>query len=528
MTTILKDGREDQASSNLPCLSVKTTISTWFQRLGKYTQSNALLTGLFTLCIARLWLMVMPSSLWVDELATVFVVRRGAADPSLAVAPQVPASIYYWLPRLSDQLFGFSEIGYRIPSILAMGIALWLVARLAMRLIHPAAGWLAVFCCLTLRPFNFFAVEARPYALGICMAAAALWFLIQWLDTAHGRNGLLFIGCAALVWWIHMIYWPYYVFLSIYALARLLLRNTPVRWRSAAAVFGLLGALLLPVLFQAIQLNHEAQKHVIAPLPNGKDIFSALQIRPIIICGICAVLLRAICRWKDEKNRIAGSSLLLIAGWWLCPMLCLILFSYVTGNSVFVPRYMSLSLPAVALAAAAVMAYFIPRTFLKPAALIVAIAVLTMKCDWRHVWPYHFMDWRGAARAIDRVNVDSNIPVVCISPFIEAQPPVWQPDYPTSDFLYCQLIYYPIHGTIRPFPFAASPEAERYADSLARTEFPAKGRFIIYGGGTIVDLWRKWFFARPDFADWSSRSLGDFDGIKAVLFERSPASESPR
>ena len=42
-------------------------------------------TGLFALlclCILRLWLMPLPSSLWVDELGTVFVVHHGAADPS--------------------------------------------------------------------------------------------------------------------------------------------------------------------------------------------------------------------------------------------------------------------------------------------------------------------------------------------------------------------------------------------------------------------------------------------------------------
>ena len=44
------------------------------------------------LCFARLWLMPLPSSFWVDEMATTFVVHHGAADPSLRVAPQVAAA----------------------------------------------------------------------------------------------------------------------------------------------------------------------------------------------------------------------------------------------------------------------------------------------------------------------------------------------------------------------------------------------------------------------------------------------------
>jgi hypothetical protein len=62
--------------------------------------------------------MPLPSSFWIDELVTSFIVRY-PADPSLAVAPQVPASIYYWLPRAMHALFGFSEFAYRVPSVLA-------------------------------------------------------------------------------------------------------------------------------------------------------------------------------------------------------------------------------------------------------------------------------------------------------------------------------------------------------------------------------------------------------------------------
>ena len=207
---------------------------------------------LLVLCITRLWLMVLPSSFWIDEMATVFVVRKGASDPSLAIAPQVPSSIYYWLPSLADRLSGISEIAYRLPSVVALGIMLWLIARLATRLIHPAAGWFAVFACMAVRSLNYYAADARPYALGMCLGAAAFWFLVQWLDSARWYKGVLFAGCAALVWWVHLIYWPFYVGLAIYTLIRLLRRDSEVGWGHAAAIFGLLGLAMLPVLIHAI------------------------------------------------------------------------------------------------------------------------------------------------------------------------------------------------------------------------------------------------------------------------------------
>src|SRR5579863_7234524 len=122
-----------------------------------------ILPVLLAACIVRFWLVPLPSSFWLDETVTAFVVHYGAAHPSIAVAPQVTATLYYWLPRASEALFGFSEVAYRLPSLLLMGAALFLIALLARRLIHPRAGWFAAFACLAIRPFNYQAADARPY-----------------------------------------------------------------------------------------------------------------------------------------------------------------------------------------------------------------------------------------------------------------------------------------------------------------------------------------------------------------------------
>src|SRR6202021_836724 len=121
---------------------------------------------------------------WVDEMATVFVVHH-PDHPSFAAAPQVPDSIYYQLPRAAESVFGFSEVAYRLPSVLLMALALFLIARLAARLIHPGAAWFVVFVCLSMRGINDQAADARPYALGTCIAPASPWFLIRWLDSGR-------------------------------------------------------------------------------------------------------------------------------------------------------------------------------------------------------------------------------------------------------------------------------------------------------------------------------------------------------
>lgn len=217
--------------------------------------------------IGLLWLIPLGRSFWVDETVTVFVVHHGAGDPSLAVAPQVAKSIYYRVARVADSLFGVSEVGYRLPSILAAALALFLISRLAMRLVDPQAAWFAVFACLTLTGFNSEATDARPYALGFCVVAASFLFLMRWFDSGRFDSGRFdshrwsdafgFVICAALVWRVHLILWPIYLVFAGYALARLMGRETTVSWARAALVFGCLGIALLPTLLEAVAVNRE-------------------------------------------------------------------------------------------------------------------------------------------------------------------------------------------------------------------------------------------------------------------------------
>src|SRR5579883_586989 len=175
------------------------------------TRRSYLLSALLGLCLIRLWLMPLASSFWVDETATAFVVTHGASHPSFAAAPQVPLSIYYVLPRVSSRWFGASEAAYRLPSLLAMCLALLLIARLAARLVHPDAAWFAAFACLALKGFDYQAADARPYALVTCVACASVWLLVWWLDRGGWVRALAFLAAASLLWRVHLMDWPFYL-----------------------------------------------------------------------------------------------------------------------------------------------------------------------------------------------------------------------------------------------------------------------------------------------------------------------------
>jgi hypothetical protein len=487
----------------------------------KFERINLLLSLLVAGCIVRLWLMPLRSSFWIDEIATAFVARYGSAHPSLApIAPQAWRSIYYYLPRWSEALFGFSEAAYRLPSVLAMGVALFLFARLAAKLIHPDAGWFAVVASLALRGISDEASDARPYALGTCLAAAAVFFLVRWLESARWRDALVFGAFAALVWRVHLLYWPFYLVLGGYALVRLFARDTRVSWRNAALVFALLAATRLPVARDALNVLRDAKTHVIVPPPTALEFVYALKVGFVASCAAGAWLLSRLLRWREPVERPARTSLALFALWWLVQPLCLFAFSSLTRNSVFVARYISLLLPGAALTATALTAMFIPSARWKPLAAVLGAGVLLLLGQWRQPWPtHHNSDWRGAARSIDELGA-SEMPIICPSPFIEARPPVWRPDYPLPGFLYAHLSIYPTRGHVVLFPYDYSGQAGQFASKVLRDQLRRQSRFVIFGQHPAALFWNEWFAKQADLNGWRSRQLGSFGDVDATLFER--------
>ncbi len=475
------------------------------------------LAALLALCIGRMWVMPLTSSFWVDEAETAFVVHHGSDHPSLAIVPPVAASVYYWLPRASEALLGFSEASERLPSLIALAIALFFIARLANRLIHPQAGWFAVFACLTLRAFNYEAADARPYALGTCVAAASLWLLILWLDSGKWLDGILFLAAGAVLWRVHLIFWPFYLFYAVYFLAR---SDRRVSWFQAVTITAGLIAALLPVVFNALAMNRDAALHVFAPLPTWFELGSMFKIRLVAACGIGAWALARVLKWSRVDTPLATPAIALIAGWWLIQPVGLFAYSHLSGISVFSTRYVSIALPGVALAATAAAACFMPKSIWQPAALAMGTAALVFGGQWRDFWPpHHNSDWRGASRAINALGPDSSTPVLVTSPFIEGKAPIWSPDYTLPGFLYCQLDVYPVKGQPYLLPYGDSSAGTLYAETLVRNTLPPSGRFFIYASAADVARWRDWFAARPELAGWRSRQLGPFLDVDVVLFE---------
>jgi hypothetical protein len=477
---------------------------------------NLILALILACCITRLWLVPLTSSFWVDEMGTVFVVHHGAADPTLRAAPQVADSIYYVLPALAEKVAGLSEVSYRFFSLLAMAGALLAIARLASRLIDPRAAWIAVLGCLASRNFDFQAADARPYALGTFILTVALLGLVRWLDYGRWRDGLIFALCASALWWVHLIFWPFYLIFLIYGVYRVLTgtgKATPAQTGTIACITG--AACLAPLL-RSISLLHAAAAHVVVPPPAPGELVS--ELGPATVAGVC-VLGPLLTRWGLARGRIARDSLVLILAWWLIDPVVLFAFSRASGDSLFVPRYMYLALPGRVLTACGLARMFVPVRLWKPGAAILGIGALVFAAHWTPFRPVHQRsDWRAAARSLRDWSAGEQVPVICPSPFIEARPPVWTPDYPISGFLYSHLSVYPVGGRIYPFPHESPPEAGLFAHQLTAGTLANAPRFAIYGLAGQAGYWRAWFAAQPELKYWDNRVVGLYGDVELVAF----------
>ncbi len=346
---------------------------------------------------------------------------------------------------------------------------------------------------------------------------------MRWLDEGRWRDAACFALLAALLWRVHLVYWPVYLIFAAYAAVRLWRRETVVRWNRALAWFAVIAAALVPVLREAVALNGEAQAHVIVPPPSLGDLSYSLKLG--FIAGCCAVA-SVLARWMGWPRMpwpLAPATLTLVLGWWLCQPVALFAFSWLTGNSLFVARYLSIGLPGVGLAAAAGASLYLPPGYWRRAALALGAGVVLFLGRWGYLYPpHHNSDWRGASARLAGESAGPDMPVLCPSPFIEAREPEWSPSYRLPGFLYAHLEVYPVRGKPYLLPFDASPEAERFLDGISGSVLKRWPRFALYGPGRSVREWRQWLASRPAFAGWRARGLGSFGEVEVVMFERPP------
>lgn len=249
-----------------------------------------------------LWGIARDSSMGNDEVAT-----RWAALLSLRELAHLLNHVdavhgLYYAVMHAWVIFGSSPTTLRIPSVIAMVVAVALVAVLARRL--TGSSWAALFAGLimALTPtISFYAQTARSYAMVLASVVATTLVLVRALEAEaagsdFSRVRRWWIGYAALVALSSYLNEMALLVLAAHAITVLLARpgrRVLVHWFTAGAV----GAIVVIPLLGLSVKEHAAIGWIPPPgLPALKtlfhDYFGATTIVAllVLICAVVAVL----------------------------------------------------------------------------------------------------------------------------------------------------------------------------------------------------------------------------------------------
>lgn len=475
---------------------------------------------LAALCIVRLWMMPMSSSLWLDETTTYWSAYKGiGAAVSRSQFWPGQNVLYSVVAATAMRLGGYSEFVLRLPSLLAALGTAWLLFRVGTRLFDRETAALSVVVFASLQEMFQTAANARPYALGLLLVVASTWELVRWLDTGRKRDLLLYVLLAAAVPYFHYLFATIFVVHGIYAWYPIRLEARR-RLGEVAVVAVAVLMLLSPLGWNASHGGRISTASSVTTTPDFQKLFSA-GMPAVLGTGIFlgTLLGYSLYRKLKAENVVepAADTLLLLITWFVVPMFVMFAVSRLSGFKVFVSRYYLPAFPALAL----LVGWGIRNLAEKARVVVIVAIVVTAIASFgtHHLWVSPYMeDWRGAAKEIRAANLDQNTPVLVRTGLIETAKPTWDLEIDRDSPLLTPLSKYPVPGRILLVPSGMSEDGVRYMNELSSRFLDPAPEFI-YLARDAGDRYQAWLLGR-----YSSRfavsKLAHLDGVSVFLFRR--------
>lgn len=291
-------------------------------------------------------------SFWYDEAATVSASYSRSLAQMWHMLGNVDAvhGLYYLLMHGWFQVFPPTEFWSRAPSGLAVGGAaagvVVLGKQFSSRTVAVACG---VFCAILPRA-TWAGIEARPYAMSMM---AAVWLTVLLVRAARRDSWWLWLSYGvALAFsivldaYLALLLAAYGVFVGAFHRGRTVLARFAI---ASAAAVGALVPFLLTVAGQAHQISW------VAPIGHRtiEDVVMQQYFERSPPFAILSALLicAAIVLWLSGSARLAPSErqlLVLAAGWLALPTAAIVTYSALV-HSIYTPRYLCFTAPAMAL-----------------------------------------------------------------------------------------------------------------------------------------------------------------------------------
>jgi mannosyltransferase len=251
------------------------------------------LFGLVSLCVLRLWILPLRSSLWLDETVTYWSANKGiGAALARSQFPPGQQFVYTMIAALAMKIGGHSEVALRLPSLIAAVLTAWLIFQLGRALFDRETGVLAA---LVFASFHVVAkeaaVNARPYGIGLLLVVAAALQLVRWLRSGRLRNMIAFVLLNAAIPYLHYLFAVVYAVFLIYSVYEKWSGATVVSWRRLVSAALLILLLILPLLWNAVHAKRVSAEASYAPTPDIGELFSSF-LTPIFATSLLAGILK--------------------------------------------------------------------------------------------------------------------------------------------------------------------------------------------------------------------------------------------
>jgi hypothetical protein len=487
-----------------------------FQHQSPEVQDRIFFTGLLLVAIPVLWLLPLGASFWRDETGTVWNIKTDLST-ALATRWMGQSPLYHAIAWAAVALGGIREYVVRLPSVLAMAGAAFLLYRIALRFFERGTALFSVVVFVCLQDVAFAAADARTYALSVLAVNASMLLLLRWLDQGGILGGVAYAASAACVVYGHYLFAPLLIVEGAYALYRIK-NGSPVRLWAFLAAAVLAGLLVLPLIPSLIELlGVQGQIHY----GGSVSIFELLRaLTPPVVAGpvlLGLALAFALRPYQSGSWQVRRDYFLLICAWAFFVPVLYFLMSTFLGLEVFIPRYLLCCASGFALlATAAVSGVCSGRSRRIVAATAVTAAILAFG-----VWRSHGNeDWRGALAAVRSATAGSNEPVLLASPFIEGADPEKIAD-PNQRQLFAPVEVYPIGGRFIRLPMMTATVNAGFLDQVANNDLRGQTGFLLITAQESAS-YQAWFMGR--FADrlLPVEELGDFGTLSVLRFRFRP------
>jgi len=452
------------------------------------------------------WFIAIRAPLWLDETGSYEGIKDGFAG-ILAQMGSLSFHPYPFILWLSSKMIGTSEIALRVPSILAMLGAVYLLYLAACELFERDIAIIAaiIFC---LHPIVVFAsIDVRPYAFTVLATNAAILTLLRlrysnsrWLAAQFGFSALCIV-------WLHMLSGVILPALALCFIA-VRFRDLKIVLRKYGVVFAVFLLALLMVLIGKISMYHDAGSHIFEQAPTLEDLTHTFKQGHLLLIFAITALIGFVKTRFDLRIYFQSWHVLFCVSLALIPLLILYGVSVATPIHCFVPRHRIVAIPGIALCWALALTPFRSRG-IRLLFCVVLVAVTAHQYFGDPLAKRHEYTWKYALEAAEKnASVDSASVLICN-------------DFPESNYLampmdFAPLSYYKLSVPVVDLPRALNGEAIRVGSNFLREATQKHERFLALA---YLPSYKTLDWIEQNAAEaYSVRTIGVFDDIKVLEF----------